>query len=155
MSEPHSPSRCATSSGFASVARLAAGIKGEPAPEPAPCRCPCRGCQRGECVQNGFPPMKPARRVRVAAKFHAEAQRVLRPLELPEGRTACSYRYFVEALHAGSAVDEYLTDHRDEADRLVGAILRDGYEARVTSREVLGREPRRSAYGVVEETHDV
>lgn len=162
LSEPHSPSTCAMSGGAGMNVALIAGIKGEPAPDPGPCRCPCRGCQRGECTQNGMPPMKPAHRARVVARFQAEARRrlatekVLRAYELPEGRTPDSYRFLVEELYdvPDGVEDELLTDDPDEVDRLIGLILRGHHAARVTTRGWSG-EPTQVTYGVLERDADV
>lgn len=156
----HSPSQCAVRMGCQMSAEVVARLRGEPVPEPMPCECPCRRCQQGHCSPFGAPPMTPAERAKArkravkAREKRLAQQRVFSTWELPEGRTANSFRYQVDEVYAHydhlgedayGIEDTYLTDHADERDQLVANILAAHNEARVTERAT-GRDDQASWY---------
>lgn len=58
-----------------------------------------------------------------------------RDYELPQGRSMESFTFQIGALHDGLSVDEIVTDERDEAFRILGATLEQGYAARFRHQE--------------------
>jgi len=55
-----------------------------------------------------------------------------RDYELPTGRTPESFEYKVEEIWDGHPTDTLYTDDKDEAERLVNAMLSQAYDAHVT-----------------------
>ena len=151
---PHSPSACMLSQwrgfgdGVAAGIAEATGQAPDPPKDYGPCLCKCRMCHLGLCTGFG-PPMWPWERgwaiadARWRKLARLAQQRVFREWEeLPEGRTADSYRFRVDDVYSDygdpdgpiGIEDTYLTDHTSERDRLVGNILAGYNEARVTER---------------------
>jgi hypothetical protein len=154
----HSPSLCCISQWKWVGDAFVAGIKGEPRPEVnESCDCPCRRCQKGWCNAYGFPPLSPRQQKEaraVAEQRQRErwaTQKVFEDYDMPPYRTPDSFRYVVEILHAGHPVDTYYTDHSDEANRLVGAGLKQCYEVRVLERDEFSGN-QTSVYGELEIT---